>query len=138
MKGILDASDEEDFGRRVLALKDKWDSLEYSGNPHQEPQFYCWLLKNEADDMKVSMIASVRESAGLGSPPVTYTTNRNESMNNVAKANADYRQSDWVQLVSNMYDLVENQSMEVEKAVYGKGQYVFKPAYKSLQIDTSK
>ena len=53
--------------------------------------------------MKVSMIGSVCESAGLGSPPATYTTNRNESMNNVAKAHADYRQSDWVQLVSNMY-----------------------------------
>ena len=72
--------------------------------------------------MKVSVIHSVRESAGLGSPPVTYTTNRNESMNNVAKAHADYRQSNWVQLVSNMCDLVENQSKEVETAVYGMGE----------------
>ena len=37
------------------------------------------------------MIAPIRESAGLGSPPVAYTTNRNESMNNVAKLHADYR-----------------------------------------------
>lgn len=73
--------------------------------------------------MKMSMISSVHESAGLGSPPFPYTTNRNESMNNVAKAHADYRQSDWVELVSNMYDLVQNQSMEVDKAVYGMGEY---------------
>ena len=59
-------------------------------------------------------------------------------MNNVAKAHADYRQSDWVQLVSNMRDLVENQSKEVEKAVYGMGEYQFKPAYKSLEVDSSK
>ncbi len=39
--------------------------------------------------MKSSLIASIRESAGLGSPPVAYTTNRNESMNNVAKAYAN-------------------------------------------------
>ena len=119
-------------------LKDKWDSLEYSVHPHQDPQFYFWLLKNEADDMKVSMIASVRESAGLGSPAATYTTNRNESMNNVAKAHADYCQPNWVKFVSNMHDLVENQSKEVEKAVYGMGEYHFTPAYKSLEVDSSK
>ena len=74
--GLLDASNEEDFDQHLLMLKEKWDSLEYSVHPHQEPQFYCWLLRNEADDMKVSMIRSVRESAGLSSPPATYTTNR--------------------------------------------------------------
>ena len=119
-------------------LKEKCDALEYSVHPHQEPQFYCWLLRNEADDMKVSMIHSVRESAGLGSPPATYTTNRNENMNNVAKAHADYCQSNWFQLVSNMYDLDENQSEEVQKDVYGMGEYKFKPAYQSLEFDSSK
>ena len=53
VKEILDASDEEDFHQRLSMLKEKWDSLEYSVRPHQDPQFYCWLLKNEADDMKV-------------------------------------------------------------------------------------
>ena len=138
VKGILDASDEEDLDQHLLMLKEKWDSLEYSVHPHQNPQFYCWLLKNEADDMKVSMIASVRKSAVLGSPPAIYATNQNKSMNNVAKAHADYRQSDWVKFVSNMHDLVENQSKEVEKAVYGMGEYQFKPAYKSLEVDSSK
>ena len=49
------------------------------------------------------MIASVRELTGLGSPPTTYTTNRNESMNNLAKSYADYHQSSWVQLSNNMF-----------------------------------
>ena len=119
VKGVLDASDEEDFSQRLVSLKEKWDTFEYSIHPHQQPQFYSWLLKNEANDMKVSMISSVRESAGLGSPPAIYTTNRNESMNNVAKAHVNYCQSNWVELVSNMYDLIENQSKEIEKAVYG-------------------
>ena len=75
VKGILDASDEENFDQCLLMLKEKCDSLEYSVHPHQDPQFYCWLLKNEADDMKVFIIASVRESASLSPPPSTYTTN---------------------------------------------------------------
>ena len=88
--------------------------------------------------MKASMIASVRESAGLGSPPVPYTTNRNESMNNVAKAYTDYHQSNWVQLADNMFELVNTQSKEVEKAVFAMGEYRFKPAYKSLDVESSK
>ena len=137
VKGVLDASD-EDFSQRLLSLKEKWDAFEYSIHPYQQPKFYSWLLKNEATDMKVSMISSVRESAGLGSPPAIYTTNRNESMNNVAKTHVNYCQSNWVELVSNMYDLIENQSKEVEKAVYGMGEYQFKAAYKSLEVDSSK
>ena len=46
--------------------------------------------------MKSSMIASVRESAGLRSPLSVYTTNRNESINNLAKFYADYHQSSWI------------------------------------------
>ena len=88
--------------------------------------------------MKMSMISCARESAALGSPPAPCTTIRNESINNVPKAHADYHQSDSVELVTIMYDLVQNQSIEVEKAVYGMGEYVFKPAYKSLEIDSSK
>ena len=42
--------------------------------------------------MKSSLIASVCESVGLGSPPSVYTTNRNESMNNLAKSYSDYHQ----------------------------------------------
>ena len=49
VKGILDASDEEDFYQRLSMFKGKWDSLV---RPHQDPQFYCWLLKNEADEMR--------------------------------------------------------------------------------------
>ena len=61
------------------------------------------------------MIASVRESDGLGSPPIAYTTNRNESTNNIARADADYYQSIWVQLANNMFDLLDTQSKETEK-----------------------
>ena len=75
--------------------------------------------------MKSSMIACVRESAGLGSPPSIYTTNRNDSMNNLAKSYTDYHKSTWVQLSNNLYKLVTDQSQEVEKAVIGMGEYRF-------------
>ena len=88
--------------------------------------------------MKTSMISPVRQLAGLGCPPLPYTTNRNESMNNVAKSYADYRRSSWIQLIDNMFDLVIAQSNEVEKAVIGMGEYQFKPAYKHLEVSSNK
>ena len=56
-----------------------------------------------------------------GHDSIPFTTNRNESMNNVAKAHVDYRKSTWVKLANNMYDLVTEQMKEVEKAVIGMG-----------------
>ena len=137
IKGFLDAADHSEFDQHLLSLKEKWDELEYSINPRKDPHFYHWLLKNEVEDMKSSMIASVHESAGLGSPPVAYMTNRNESMNNVAKAHADYRQSNWISL-ADMFDLVNTQFKEVEKAVFCMGEYRSKAAYKSLEVENSK
>ena len=98
VKGILDAESTTDFDLRLSSLREKWNGLEQSIHPHKDPQVYGWILKNEAATMKECMIASVRESAGLGSPPIKYSTNRNESMNNVAKSHTDYHKCSRVQL----------------------------------------
>ena len=52
------------------------------------------------------MISPIHESAGMGSPPRIYTTNRNECMNHVARAHVDHRK---LELASNMYTLVTDQ-----------------------------
>ena len=137
-KGILDAENPTDFDLRLSALREKWDGLEQSVHPQKYPQVYEWIVKNEATAMKESMIASVRESAGLGSPPMKYTTNRNERMNNVAKSHNDYHKCSWVQLTNNMYTLITDQFHEIEKAVIGMGEYQFKLANKSLEISSDQ
>ena len=137
-KGYFDATDPADFDRRLGCLKSKWDSIELSVHLHQNPKFHQWLVKNEAETMKSSMISSVRESAGLGCPPLKYTTNRNESLNNVAKAQANYSRSSWVQLNDNMYQVISDQYKEVERAVYKMDEYQFKENYRHLEIDTTR
>ena len=84
------------------------------------------------------MISSVREAADVGCPPTAYTTNRNESMNKVAKSHADHQQFTWVQLTNNMFDLVNDQLQEIEKAVHVMGEYRFKSLYKHLELNSSK
>ena len=84
------------------------------------------------------MLVSIRESVGLGSPPSKYTTNSNESMNNVAKAHVNYHKLAWTQLNDNMFTLVTGQFKEVEKAVYGMGEYQFTPDYGHFEVKNSK
>jgi len=95
-------------------LKVRWDEQEHSIHPAQEPYFYQWFVKNEAVVIKTSMLASVRMKAGLGSPPIPYTTNRNESMNKVVKQSADYQKLSWIQLTEKMFNLIKS-IKEIEK-----------------------
>ena len=86
-----------EFEQHLDTLRSKWDRLELSVHLNNPPQFHNCLLRNEAHIMKESMIALVCKAAGLGCPPATYTTNRNGSMNKVAKSHADRQRSTWVQ-----------------------------------------
>ena len=138
IKGLLDSSDANDFDYKLSLLRTRWDDMELATPPHRDPSFHGWIVRNEASTMKASMIASIRELAGLGCPPAKYTTNRNESMNKVAKEKCGRSRSSWVQLNNSMYDLVTDQLKEVEKAVYGMGEYIFEAQYQNLMISSSK
>ena len=138
VKGLLDAADVHEFDYKLSRLEEKWNGIEQSLYPNKDPCFYNWLVKNEADVMKTSMIAGVRQDAGMGCPPVQYTTNRNESMNRIAQEYANYSRSTWVQLANNMYELIMNEQKEVDKAIYGMGEYRFRPNYKHLKFESSQ
>ena len=102
-QGIIDAEDSADFDGRLASLQKKWEELEMTAHPHQQPRFYDWVLHYEASVMKASMIASVRTSAGLGYPPAKYTINGKECLNNIAQAHADYHRCSWTAFSNNMY-----------------------------------
>ena len=84
--GLVDLATPEEFNKQLAVVKIKWDTQERSIYPQQEPRFYQWFVRNEADVIKTYTLSSVRIKAGLGSPPMPYTTNHNESMNKVVKA----------------------------------------------------
>ena len=43
-----------------------------------------------------------------------------------------------MQLSNKLYDLIINQQKEVEKAIYGMGEYKFKDAYRHLEIESAR
>ena len=66
------------------------------------------------------MIAAIPTSAGLGDPPKSFTTNNNESLNNVLKQKVDYKRNEWTSFNKLLRSLCEQQR-ECAKSVFGEG-----------------
>ena len=64
--------------------------------------------------------------AGLGHPPTHFTTNANESINNVIKQALHYEEKNWDKFCDEMLNLVKIQYQELEKAVYVLVNIIFK------------
>ena len=71
-----------------------------------------------------TMIAPVQEAAGQGSPPVPYTRNTVESINNLCKVQADFKKYDWATVNNNLKAIVLEQRTERLKALFSSGVYI--------------
>ena len=74
---IVHAKSNEEFDEMLSYLQAQFSS--------RSPLVYPWFVKYHAEDMRSFMIVPVRERVGLGHPPAHFTTNANESINNVVK-----------------------------------------------------
>ena len=129
--GLIDAEDAHDFNDKMTKLKEVWE--------HSCPEFYQWFQDTQVELFCSSMIRSVRSCAGLGSPPKTYTTNNNESINRLLKDNVHHKKQEWPQFNSKMYDLIMEQKEEFKKAICGgNGEYEICDEYKEFEVSHSQ
>ena len=131
-QGLLDSQSSAEFYEKLGALKPKWDSLEKNKSVLE---FHDWVVKYQAE-MVNSMIAPVRESAGLGSPPEQYVQNRVESMNRVLKDTPDYQMT-WVEVNEMLQKIVEDEYIGFERALYG-GDFKLRKEYSKVTVDPQK
>jgi len=125
---LIDSTDVSDFNTKLQNLKPKWDLL--------CPVFFEWFVKNEVELMFSSMIASVHSTAGLGSPPKSFTTN--ESLNHLHKQKVDYKKNEWPAFNKLFRELCEEQQKECEKAVFGGGEYELLEEFKNQEVPHSR
>ena len=71
------------------------------------------------------MSKAIRSKAGLGSPPVKFTTNRVESMNQLLKLETEKKKMTVYDLAVKVQELVERQQRNVNWAVAGMYDYIF-------------
>ena len=100
--------------------------------------FLNWFIEHKVQVIESSMLACVRESAGLGSPPEPFYTNEIGSINRVIKQKIGYKSSEWPEFCRLAKELIEDQQSVLEKAVIGVGEYRFCEEFKHLEIPLGK
>ena len=128
--GLVDCDSEEAFDVSLGRLYQRWEKL--------SPGFHKWFLKTQADVFRCHMIKPIRERAQLGSPPVKFTNNPNESSNSVVKHWTGFKKSSWPAFVQKLQKLVESQLSEADKAIYGAGEYSLSSELSHYQVDGVK
>ena len=129
--GLVDKSNEE-FDEMLSYLQPVWQKREAEFSS-RSPLMYPWFVKYHAEDMRSFMIVPVRERVGLGHPPAHFTTNANESINNIVKRALHYEEKNWDKFCDEMFKLVKIQYQELEKAVVRTGEYRFQANFAHLE-----
>ena len=133
IEGLADAVSEDDFDAKLMSLEDIWNERE---QPYtSSPQFFSYFVKNKSSEFKKSMIAPVREKAGLGSHPPEYHNNCPECINNVIKMEVKREKSTLDEFCLKMKSLVEDQEDHLVRAVTRRGEYRLHSAFKQFEMD---
>ena len=128
--GLVHSSSEKD-------LSCVWNKREEPLTTASGPPFNSYFCQYFASVVKNNMSRYVREAAGLGSPPETFT-NSVESVNSLLKQKVNYKESEWSAFNNHLKELVESQRQEVIRALSGRGKYCLCPEYHHLSVDINE
>ena len=106
---LLDSESYDEFDSLFAELKKTWLYIDASRK-------FVNYVKSLAPMMKTSMIASVRSTTGLGSPPIRYYTNDSESNNFRLKNWLGFREKPLPEFITELASFVEGEKSEVQKA----------------------
>lgn len=101
-------------------------------------QLISWFLTHKSPVIHDSMLCSVQEECGLGSPPSHFTTNACKTANSMLKNEVHHKRSDMSTFLDKVSNLVHKQEHEVERAIIGRRKYELRPQYKSFHIPEIK
>jgi hypothetical protein len=95
-EGLVDNFDSKNFHLQLTSLKSSWDQLEKHSFPSKNTtSFHDWFTRIKAPEFIESTLRSLREDAGLGSPPKPFYTNHSESINAFLKESLSYKKHQW-------------------------------------------
>ena len=139
-EGLVDTNSEDEFDSKLQSLEEIWANFEdlRAKKSNNRITFYAWFCKYHAEEIKSTMIRSVREAAGLGDPPSEFCTNDSEAINSALKQFLAFKKSDWPIFNEKMRKFVSSQEEEVCKSIIGLGQYSLKEEYQHLSVAPSR
>ena len=134
-RGLVDDKDSVELDDMYSSIEQKWNDRQ---REFSSSMFYTWFGEHCLDVVRCSMLASVREQAGLGSPPEPFYTNAVESKNNVLKQHLRRKSSSLSEFVEEMKTLLQQQYQEIQLAVPSMGEYRIASSYLHLAYDNQK
>lgn len=143
-KGIVDSTCEDEFVAKVISVADKWERLEQSLHPGNEPQFANYFRTCIEEDMKEGMLLSTRRKAGLDDEffynnaqecsNFKYKSKILEEKMNTTPGYRPHVKCTWTEALVLYRKLVEEVSRDKQRAVLQKGSFVFAHHFKHLEI----
>ncbi len=140
-EGLVDCNNIHSFDESLVVLESKWNKMEqdaFNDRKSYEPQFHTWFKKYKADEFRHSTLRSLREDLGLGSPPKAFYTNDSESINAFLKESLGYKKHQWAIFNEKVKKIVQQQQIEMEKALIGYGEYQLRPQFSFLSVNEEK
>ena len=80
------------------------------------------------------MSKNTRRNAGMGDPPLPFSTNDSESANAVIKGAVKFKENEMSDFVREMSVLMQQQKDDVESAIFNKGPYQLAPSFRSFFV----
>lgn len=139
-EGLVDAKSEAEFDSNLVSLEKTWAEFEQCRTKRSEKQqsFYTWFCKYHSEEVKKTMLYSVRVPAGLGDPPSEFCTNDSEAINSALKQFLGFKKSDWPVFNNKIKKFIQEQDEEVCKAMIGLGQYRICREYQHFEVSPSQ
>ncbi len=132
-EGLVDAENEAIFHQQLEEKEKEWRSKEEE-IPGCLPGFHDWFCEYKIDSVVGGMLKPVREEAGLGMPPSSFTTNASESLNAMLKRKVNFKKNELPEFVRLLKQLIDEQERELERAVIGRGKYQFRKEFSFLEV----
>ena len=93
-KDLVDAEDKKLFLAYLESVTQKWNNLERSINPENEPQFHSWFFREKVQIIIDCVFPEVRLKAQMtGDPIPLFTTNYSESINHIIKNEVEWKEN---------------------------------------------
>ena len=137
IEGLVDALDSVDFQEKLDKVVSVWQSLAVASSANMD-RFITWFVDHKAPVIRDSMLRSVREECGLGSPPAPFTTNACETANSMLKNKTNHKRSEMFEFLQKFKELIGEQEREMERATIGRGKYELKPQYQAFHVPERK
>jgi hypothetical protein len=133
-EGLVNCDSECDYEEKIEACCESWNEREKLARDTSVPVFYNWFKTNHSHLLKTKMLKPIRLRAGLGNPPMRYTSNDNESINSRVKQKVNYKASELHVFCEKFQEIIDLQIKNVKRAfTLGNGPYQVLPLYSDLQ-----